>query len=221
MQHEENERQKRVLAANLKAARKLAGMTMDEASEIIYGKGKSKKNRLSEYESGESIPNLMLLIRMSQCYAVSLDYLVGLSSEPERDLDSARAGQIMGMMQQSGRRMMTMLAAGLAKITRQAPKGAVCALLNEAKQVQHQLNNVVHYTDFVKTTPGGALLVKRVEAMTKAAAIVDAELQRQMRVMERCVHDIALHEESASGHLFAWEDVENEEQLELMLKGGR
>lgn len=220
MQQAEIDNHKRVLAANLRAARRLAGLTMSDASDLIYGKGKNNKNRLSEYENGEAVPNIMLLIRMSRAYAVSLDYLVGLSSEPERDLDSARAGQIMGMMHQTGQRMMTMLAAGLAKITRQAPKGAVCQLVEASKAVSRQMHNVATYTDFVKTTPGGALLVKQVEAMAKAARAVESDIERQMRVMERAVQDIALHDEGASGHLFAWDEIENEEQLELMLKGG-
>lgn len=220
MQQVENEKQKRVLAANLKAARLTAGLTMDGASEIIYGSGKSKKNRLSEYENGESLPNVILLIRMSQAYDVSLDYLVGMSSEPDRDVDSAHAAKIMAVMQQAGQRMMKTLSDNLAKISRKAPKSAVCALVDEVRSVQRQAHNVVNYTDFLKTTPGAALLAKRVDAMGKAADKVESELERQMRVMERAVHDIALHEEAASGHLFAWDDVENEEQLELMLKGG-
>lgn len=211
---------KRALAANLRAARCLAGLTMPMASERIYGKGKNNKNRLSEYENGEAVPNVFLLIKMSQVYSVSLDYLVGMSSETERDVDAARAGQIMAMMQSTGQRMMSVIASSLSKIAGRAPKGVVCALVEESRRVQRQMHNVASYTDFLTTTPGAKLLVQRVDALAKAATAVEAELDRQARVMERAVQDIELHDDAESGHLFAWDKVENEEQLELMLKGG-
>ncbi len=52
------------------------------------------------------------------------------------------------------------------------------------------------------------------------ARIVEEKTSTPALYDRLAVQDIALHDEGASGHLFAWDDIENEEQLELMLKGG-
>jgi transcriptional regulator with XRE-family HTH domain len=216
------EQQKKVIASNLKAARKLAKLKMDDVSDLLYGKGKNAKNRLSEYENAVCVPNLATLISLAQIYDVSLDYLVGLSSEPEHDADSAHAARIMASLKMSGNRMMESIARMMALQVRKAPKGCTVALVEQARVVQRFANNVINHTDFMKTTPGSANLAKAVAELGKIAGSVEDEMDRQSRVMERAVQDIAIHDEGVNGHLFAWAapDEDEEAQMSLGLKAG-
>lgn len=216
-QIKDSEQQKRIIASNLRAARKLARMKMDDVAKILYGKHRAGKNRLSEYENAVCIPNLPTLITLADIYGVSLDYIVGLSSEPEPDLDAARAAHIMANMTQIGNGLMEGIARLMAGQVRKAPKGSTVALVEQVRAVQRFAHNVINYTDFMKTTPGAHNLAKAVEGLGKIADDVELEIDRQSRIMERAVQDIAIHDESVNGHLFAWATTDDEESAQMML----
>lgn len=221
-QMKDPEQQKKVIASNLRAARKLARMKMDEVAKALYGKHRLGKNRLSEYENAVCIPNLTTLITLADIYGVSLDYIVGLSGEPEPDLDASRAAHIMANMTKIGNGLMEGIARLMAGQVRKAPKGSTVALVEQARIVQRFAHNVIHYTDFMKTTAGAKNLASAVESLGRIADDLELEIDRQNRIMERAVQDIAIHDESVNGHLFAWAttDEEEEQQMALPLKVG-
>lgn len=74
-----------VLGNNLMVARNAAMIRQDEAAIHLYGR-KTQKARISEMESGKKMIDLYKLIQMAELYGVSLDYLLGRSTEPINDI---------------------------------------------------------------------------------------------------------------------------------------
>lgn len=89
-----DENLQKTIGKNLKTARQLvARMTLKQVIMDVWGVP-DRKNRISEIEGGLRMPSPYILARLSILYGVSLDYIFGLSSDIERDLESSRAGQI-------------------------------------------------------------------------------------------------------------------------------
>ncbi|KPF70322.1 hypothetical protein IP84_00750 [beta proteobacterium AAP99] len=70
------------VARRMREARELCGLTQLEAAPLV---GYLKSTQLSLIELGHRIAPLWLLVRASEVYSVSLDWLCGLTDECERD----------------------------------------------------------------------------------------------------------------------------------------
>lgn len=68
--------------SRLKAARDMNGLNQVQAAQRM---GYANSTQISLAESGNRVPPLGMLIRYAEVYAVPIDYLVGLSDEPDRD----------------------------------------------------------------------------------------------------------------------------------------
>lgn len=77
---------RKVVAGRFVQARELNGMSQTEASERM---GYEKSTQLSLWEHGVRLPPIDRMIVAALVYGVSLDYLYGLSDEPERDQHDA------------------------------------------------------------------------------------------------------------------------------------
>lgn len=62
-----------VFVEQLKTLRKINGLTQKELAEKL----KIKQNLYSDWENGKSEPNIEMLVRISDYFDVSLDYLMG------------------------------------------------------------------------------------------------------------------------------------------------
>ncbi|MFQ6367189.1 helix-turn-helix domain-containing protein [Lactococcus lactis] len=62
-----------IFAEQLKTLRKINGLTQKELAEKL----KIKQNSYSDWENGKSEPNIEMLVRISDYFDVSLDYLMG------------------------------------------------------------------------------------------------------------------------------------------------
>lgn len=71
-----------MIGSRLKSARDINGMTQVEAASRM---GYANSTQVSLLESGARMPTLVMLLHAAAVYAVPIDYLVGLSDEPERD----------------------------------------------------------------------------------------------------------------------------------------
>lgn len=85
------------IGLNLRAARKNAGMTQTQVMEAIWGVSNSR-NRISEVENGRKDLTLVDLLIFQNLYGQSLDYICGLSTEPEVDM---LAGTVNHVVNQS------------------------------------------------------------------------------------------------------------------------
>lgn len=73
---------RRVVADRFLQSRELNGMSQTEAAERM---GYAKSAQLSQWEHGKRLPPIDRMIIAALVYGVSLDYLFGLSDDPERD----------------------------------------------------------------------------------------------------------------------------------------
>lgn len=64
---------KNEIGENIKALRKMHGMTQGDLALILGG----KKSLVSNYENGYSTPDIYTLIKLADVFDVSLDELVG------------------------------------------------------------------------------------------------------------------------------------------------
>lgn len=64
---------KNEIGENIKALRKMNGMTQSELASVLGG----KKSLVSNYENGYSTPDVYTLIKLADVFDVSLDELVG------------------------------------------------------------------------------------------------------------------------------------------------
>ncbi|RLL19024.1 helix-turn-helix domain-containing protein [Acinetobacter chengduensis] len=82
------------IGRNLKIARQMvARLSLKQVMLKVWGV-QDRKNRISEIEGGMRMPSPYILVRLAILYGVSLDFIFGLSSDIERDIESSRAGQI-------------------------------------------------------------------------------------------------------------------------------
>ena len=87
---------KKQVAERFVAARELNGYTQMEASEKM---GYKNSTQLCQWEKAQRTPPIDRMIIASIVYGVSLDYLYGLSDEPERDPRSAEQRAMVRSME--------------------------------------------------------------------------------------------------------------------------
>lgn len=86
-----------MIGINLKAARDNAGMTMSDVMKAVWGVG-NNRNRIGEIETGRKNITVAELMIFQELYGQSLDYICGLSCEPELDM---LAGTVNHVVNQS------------------------------------------------------------------------------------------------------------------------
>lgn len=72
----------KVVAQRFVQARELNGMSQTEGAHAL---GYAKSGQLSLIESGRKSPPLAILVKASEAYRVSVDYLLGVCEDPDRD----------------------------------------------------------------------------------------------------------------------------------------
>ncbi len=85
-----------IMGANLKAARKNAGMTQTDVMKEIWGVSNSR-NRISEIENGKKDLSVVDLLVFQRIYGQSVDYICGLSCEPEVDMLAGTVNHIVSL----------------------------------------------------------------------------------------------------------------------------
>ncbi len=92
---------RRLIGRNLAGARNTAGLSQSEVMSKIFGsKDPKQKNRISEIESGKTLPDAELLQRLCKLYSTSADYVLGFSVEPELDATAGRVGMLYNGMKE-------------------------------------------------------------------------------------------------------------------------
>nr|WP_275890563.1 helix-turn-helix transcriptional regulator [Acinetobacter seifertii] len=101
----------------------------------------NSKNRLSEIENGSRMPSPFVLFRLSMLYGVSLDYIFGVSSDIERDLESSRAGRITQGLREIAIDLVDKIGSTLAKQVSVLPRMEAITLKDKALQMVYILRN--------------------------------------------------------------------------------
>ena len=124
---------KKIWGKNLRAARENAGMTQEEVAQIIWKT--TNRNRISEIENGKTNLSAMDLLMFHNLYGQSIDYIFGLSIEPEID---ALAGTVNHIVKQS-RSMLDDMAVQMATVLtnglRDVCKSDTAALLSSTSKL--------------------------------------------------------------------------------------
>lgn len=88
----ENRLLRKVVGDRFIKARELNGWSQSDAAGLL---GYTNSTQLSLIERGERLPPLALVCRAAEVYASSVDYLLGVSDDPERDVRQAARGAVL------------------------------------------------------------------------------------------------------------------------------
>lgn len=202
----------RMVAKNISVARKYANMSQADLGLRIYGF--AAKNRISEFESGSTVPDNFILAQIAKHTGTSIDFLTGLSSEPALDQYALRHGLAMAIIQESLKEPIKALATLTAKAVNKIPTSPTIALIEKTKVLKQYLFNVVEYNPkFEKTIGGGTNLINAIGECVALAEVMERETVINMRHTERASRDAILHDEGKNGHLFDWESLEPSREL--------
>lgn len=137
-----------MLGANLAHARCLAGYSQLDVMRIIWQETGNQKNRISEIESGKSLPDAELLSDLCRLYSVSADYICGFSAEPEIDQTAGRVGMIYTGLTEIAATATQQMVENLSRISASyiaaMPKPHAMALLDAAKTVWRDFSTEPH-----------------------------------------------------------------------------
>lgn len=131
-----------IIGKNLANARRLAGYSQSDVMREIWNETGNQKNRISEMESGLSLPDAELLSALCQFYGVSADYVCGFSAEPEIDQTAGRVGMIYNGLHEIASESVRQMVENLSKISARyiaaMPKPYALAMMEAAKLVWHE-----------------------------------------------------------------------------------
>lgn len=105
---DENDEIRRIVGRRLKLARELNGWTQEvAAAKLDY----VSSTQLSLAEKGTRLPPIVKLIKAAEVFGVSIDYILGICDEPERDPRAAERQaalrHVSGVMEATSRTIVT------------------------------------------------------------------------------------------------------------------
>ena len=166
-----------MVGLNLRAARRNAGMSQTDVMKALWNVSNSR-NRISEIETGKKDLTLIDLLLFHQLYGQSIDYICGLSVEPEVDM---MAGTVNHLVTQA-HGMIEMLTGELAGVLVTHLK-SICkndheALLESVKT----LIDVVKSED--KLNRASPSIVAASSNLAGIVAAIDAKQARQVKAVD-------------------------------------
>ena len=120
------------IGLNLRAARHNAGMTQKQVMEAVWGVSNTS-NRVSEIENGRKDLTLVDLLIFQNLYGQSLDYICGLSTEPEVDMLAGTVNHVVNQSHSLIEMMVGEMAGVLVGHMKSINENDHAALLSEAK----------------------------------------------------------------------------------------
>ena len=175
-----------IMGANLQAARKNAGMTQTDVMKEIWGVSNSR-NRISEIENGKKDLSLVDLLVFQRIYGQSIDYICGLSCEPEVEMLAGTVNHIVSLSHNLIEKVTTKFSEVLVGHMKAMCKSDHEALLARSQTLCNAVKTV--YTDrevspAVGRATNDVMQVMRVIETKKAIQTKKVETQ-MMQIMER------------------------------------
>lgn len=143
--------------------------------------GYKTSSQLSQWEQGKRMPPLNMLIRACETYRVSMDFLVGISDDPDRDPTSAERRAVLT----SAEKMLHDMAQKLADaVVYQTNLGGPTvemarAVLRDGEQFMERFNR------FVSANGAAFEAMAWNASLTAAAADMEETLAQARRLLER------------------------------------
>ncbi|MCU4334777.1 helix-turn-helix transcriptional regulator [Acinetobacter pittii] len=176
------------IGKNLKTARQhVADMSMREVMIKVWGISNSK-NRLSEIENGSRMPSPFILLRLSLLYGVSLDYIFGVSSDIERDLESSRAGRITQGLREIAIDLVDKIGDTLAKQVSVLPRMEAVTLKDKSLQMVYLLRKVECNEKGISPEDFDSL-IELSDSIEDSCKLLDRAVAKHQRIMELSVFD--------------------------------
>jgi transcriptional regulator with XRE-family HTH domain len=176
---------RKIVGERFVEARKINGWDQTEAAEKF---GYKNSTQLSLIEQGKRLPPHEVMIKASEIYGVSVDFLFGLSDEPERDPKAAERNAAMrhvhALVSGTAENMVGLL---LQYLAHGVPSVRTAqTLLNHADDLALAVNRVraMNTKLFDEKLKGGSNLVKLADQTANACAQAREMLSRHERVTE-------------------------------------
>lgn len=165
----------KLIGINCKAARDVAGLSKDEAVKRIWGTGNYRHNYkfLVDMERGSKNFSLITLIKFATVYECSLDFLVGISDEIDKNLVSSQNGLIVQSMRSAALELVDRVSEQLTKMLQHLPNCHGEMLNTISKKLVGSVQKVQHNYVFKE----------------KHSAVLEAviELNEQVRIFETTI----------------------------------
>lgn len=180
-----------IVGPRLIAARELNGIPQKEAARNA---GLGNSTQLSLWEQGRRVPPLYALVNMAKTLGVSMDFIFGLSADPERDARAARRNACVHAVHQMLGKTAETIADGIeASDTLVGPDASnfrevldAASALTAAIVQLHRLN-----VEAFEGLPGGATVLAAVNRMEQVQLKGRNVLQRHDAFAERMRLQIA------------------------------
>lgn len=176
---------RKIVGDRMVESRKINGWDQTEAAEKF---GYKNSTQLSLIEQGKRLPPHEVLIKASEIYGVSVDFLLGLSDEPERDPKAAERQAAMrhvhalvsGTSETLVGLLLQYLAHGVPSVK------TAETLLNRAQDLADAVNRAraMNQKLFDEKIKGGSTMLKLATQTTEACAAARDMLTRHERVLE-------------------------------------
>ncbi len=131
----------KTLGCNLACARKNTGMSQTDVMQAIWGRTNSR-NRISEIENGKAPISLIDLLIFQDLYGQSLDYICGLSVEPEIDMIASTTNHIIHQSKSLGESIIETVSEVLVETLKDVHKSDYVALSSNIKALIKELKKV-------------------------------------------------------------------------------
>lgn len=208
MARKQDRQQREMIGHNLARARLLSGLSQSDVMCRIWQQDNpAQRNRISEIESGSTLPDAELLLNLCMLYGVSADYVIGLSVEPEIDATAGRMGMLYNGMSEIAsdllRGVVEQLARNGAQYMAKMPKPASIGVLDTGKKVWSTYQN---HKKGVSPELGAAIF-----EMAKELRMFDQSIAISMRnyemAMTECIDRPDAHEKHLIGADLAVERI--------------
>lgn len=172
--------EKETIRERLIMARVMNGMTAVEAAEKL---GYRNSTQISQIEAGErKLPNdYQFLLKMSQVYSVSVDFLLGISPYPERDAIASEHFAIMRGFEELQKMQAATMTTAFVKYAQMgrpstADLDAVCeAVESLAQAVQSMRDKAPEFDDL----RGGSKVLASIEKLKTSVAPIRQTIRRR------------------------------------------
>lgn len=191
----------KVIGENLYKARRMAQLNQAQVMKEVWGTDGKNTNRISEIETGAKPVSLSLLLKLATLYGTSLDYIFGLSSEPEVDLNSARAGMVLNGLRSIGLEVMDELSQVLSRTIAKMPRNEAILLVEDSKATMNVYREtMLKDPTFKDRYPDLTIQLHRLSTTTRRT---EAQIARHMQQLELAAEEtMARTDKKDNGHLF-------------------
>jgi DNA-binding transcriptional regulator YiaG len=179
---------RKLVGQRLVEARETAGLSQSELARLLGHKNSTQPNL---WEQGKRLPPTNELVAVVQVLGISLDYMYGLSDEPERDVQIARrtalTSRLQLMLSGTADALADAVLAGDSDLEGQI---RACGLVSKVSALAQAVERFALANEAVfDDLRGGALLLRTAVEAGDAAGLIDRALstiaERQERAIRR------------------------------------